>query len=307
MKRAASILVLVAAALAAQEVRNEVFVRRAGPPGDVLMSAPAPPFGGTVDFIAHEGFTPGQAVKGALYSADAVTESVQTLADGNRITRRNTASMARDSEGRTRRENKMNLIGPWGVEGEPPTIITINDPVAKTHYLLNSRDKTAHKINLPPGPGGRAAMFGVAGRRVMRSHGAPAAGAPAAVAAAPVHAETFEIAIREPLGQGRKPEEQSLGTQVIEGVKAEGTRTVMRIEAGEIGNERPIEVVSERWYSPELQTVVMSKHSDPRFGETTYRLNRIDRREQPPSLFQVPPDYKIVEDQKAEFIHKRPE
>jgi hypothetical protein len=80
------------------------------------------------------------------------------------------------------------------------------------------------------------------------------------------------------------------------------------MEAGEIGNERPLEVVSERWYSPELQTVVMTKHSDPRFGETTYKLTRIDRREPPPSLFQVPPDYKIVEGAgRPEFIRRRPE
>ena len=107
--------------------------------------------------------------------------------------------------------------------------------------------------------------------------------------------ETFEIKVVETLREPVKPEETSLGTQVMEGVKVEGTRTVMRIEAGKIGNDRPIEVVSERWYSPELQVVVMTKHSDPRFGETSYKLTGIDRREPPPALFQVPPDYKVVE------------
>jgi hypothetical protein len=304
MKRAATIVLLCASGLSAQEIRQEVQVRRAVPAGDVIMAAPVAAAGGTVGFIAHEGFSPGQAVKGAPYSADAVTETVQTLADGNRITRRNTSSLARDSEGRTRRENRLSLIGPWGVEGEPPTMITIHDPVAKTHYMLNSRDKTAHKMNLPAVPPGRAALA-TPGVRVMRHEISAVAGA----APAPFPPQDlFEIKIREPLGEGRKPEQQSLGTQVIEGVKAEGARTVMRIGAGEIGNERPIEVISERWYSPELQTVVMSKHSDPRFGETTYKLTRIDRREPPPSLFQVPPDYKIVEGPgKAEFIHRLPE
>jgi hypothetical protein len=53
--------------------------------------------------------------------------------------------------------------------------------------------------------------------------------------------------------------------------------------------------VFETWYSPELQTVVMSKHSDPRMGENTFRLTNLNRNEQPRSLFEVPPDYTIQE------------
>ena len=78
-----------------------------------------------------------------------------------------------------------------------------------------------------------------------------------------------------------KAKKESLGKQLIEGVEAEGTRSTVTIAAGEIGNERAIEIVSERWYSPELQTVVMTRHSDPRFGETTtadnYQPYRADR------------------------------
>jgi TonB family protein len=86
---------------------------------------------------------------------------------------------------------------------------------------------------------------------------------------------------------------ESLGKQSIEGVEAEGTRRTVEIPAGEIGNERPIEIVFERWYSPELQVVVMTKHSDPRFGETTYRLTNINRSEPAHELFEVPADYKV--------------
>jgi hypothetical protein len=88
---------------------------------------------------------------------------------------------------------------------------------------------------------------------------------------------------------------EQLGKQNIEGVEAEGTRTTVTIPAGEIGNERPIEIVSERWYSPELQLVVMTRHSDPRFGETTYKLTNINRTEPAKSLFEVPSDYTIKE------------
>jgi hypothetical protein len=314
MKRTICIVLCAFAPLAAQEIRHRLFTQAVAPPPDMLVGTAAGGATGNIAFLAHESFAPGQTVKGAPYSAEAVTESVQTLADGNRITRKNSSSIARDSEGRTRRENKLNVVGPWGVEGEPPSMITIDDPVAKTHYMLNTADKTAHKIPVPDATMVRGAVMG---RRVM---GVQTAGRPAAAVrvesgptwtaarpAEPVVGETFHIKIREPFKEGKKPEEQSLGSQVIEGVKAEGTRTVMRIEAGEVGNERPIEIISERWYSPELQTAVMTKHSDPRFGETTFRLTRIDRREPPPSLFQPPPDYKLVEaGQRIESIPAEP-
>src|SRR5207249_9818645 len=81
---------------------------------------------------------------------------------------------------------------------------------------------------------------------------------------------------------------ESLGTQTINSVTAQGTRYTRTIPAGQIGNEQPIIIVSERWYSPDLQIVVMSKRSDPRFGETTYQLTNLQRSEPAASLFQVP-------------------
>ena len=92
-----------------------------------------------------------------------------------------------------------------------------------------------------------------------------------------------------------KPKVESLGRQSVEGVDAEGTRTTITIPAGHIGNERPIEIVSERWYSPELQTVVLSIRKDPMVGETTYRLTNINRSEPARSLFEVPTDYTLRE------------
>jgi TonB family protein len=88
---------------------------------------------------------------------------------------------------------------------------------------------------------------------------------------------------------------ESLGKQTIEGVEAEGTRTVQTIPAGAVGNERPIEIVRERWYSPELQMVVLNRSVDPRVGETTMRLTNILRSEPDASLFQIPSDYTINE------------
>ena len=79
----------------------------------------------------------------------------------------------------------------------------------------------------------------------------------------------------------------------IEGVQAQGTRTTTTIPAGDIGNDRPINIVDERWYSPDLQMTIMTKHSDPRSGETNFPLKNINRSSPPPTLFEVPSDYTV--------------
>jgi hypothetical protein len=105
--------------------------------------------------------------------------------------------------------------------------------------------------------------------------------------------ETLRKEISSP--DGRKKVE-ALGKKMIEGVEAEGRRSTLTIAAGEIGNTLPIEVVDENWYSPDLQVQVMTRHSDPRSGETTYRLTNIKRGEPDRSLFGVPTDYTIVDE-----------
>ncbi len=197
----------------------------------------------------------GRVVKGAPYSATATTESSQTLANGTRITRKTTATIYRDSEGRTRREVTLDAIGPFATTGEPAQLVFINDPVAGVNYVLDQRNRTARKMPAPP------------------RNGPP-----------PPH--------RPPQSQGKT---ESLGKQTIEGVEAEGVRSVITIPEGQIGNDRPIEIVSERWDSQALQTVVLSKHNDPRFGETIYRLTNINRAEPARTLFEPPADYKMEE------------
>jgi hypothetical protein len=92
-----------------------------------------------------------------------------------------------------------------------------------------------------------------------------------------------------------KPVHEDLGRQMMEGVKVEGTRSTVTIPAGKLGNDRPLVSVSERWFSPELGVVVMSRHSDPRFGTTSYRLTGVERREPPAALFEVPAGYAVEE------------
>ena len=215
-----------------------------------------------------------KTVTGAPYSAQAVTESTQVLADGNRITRKNTASLFRDSEGRTRREQNLSFVGPWPTGGKDSSVITINDPVARTSYVLQPNERTA----------------------VKSSYGEPVQ--PAMVMKELKERVSKLDAEKKALQGNVKPDvkTESLGSQSFDGVIAEGKRVTETIPAGAIGNEKPIDTVNETWFSPDLQTVVMSKHSDPRTGDTVYQLTNIQRSEPSPSLFQVPSDYTVREE-----------
>lgn len=86
-----------------------------------------------------------------------------------------------------------------------------------------------------------------------------------------------------------------LGTQVMEGLEATGLRYTVPVEAGEIGNERAFEVVNEHWGSRDLGVTMMERHYDPRSGEAVYRLTGIVRGEPDPALFQVPKDFKVIQ------------
>ncbi|MEW6209726.1 MAG: hypothetical protein AB1631_15260 [Acidobacteriota bacterium] len=255
----------------------------------------------------------GKPVKGAPYSADAVTESIQMLADGNRIVQRNVATVYRDSEGRTRRDQTLKWRGGDSQAEERKTSF-INDPVSGVSYTLHHSERTAFKV--------AARKIYIEGPGDEEKAKAMAADAEAK---AKVEAETRDHMKRRPPRGDHPPvdhpeamamggdikialggpgfafagkmetKKESLGTQTIEGVQAEGTRVTLTIPAGEIGNEQPINIVSERWYSPELQVVVMTRRSDPRAGETTYRLTNINRSEPTRSLFEVPSDYTLRE------------
>jgi hypothetical protein len=95
-------------------------------------------------------------------------------------------------------------------------------------------------------------------------------------------------------GSGGRVKQESLGTQTVEGLLVKGTRSTSTIPEGAIGNDRAIETISERWFSDDLQTVVMTKRSDPRSGTQTFRLVNVLRAEPSPSLFQLPSDYTLV-------------
>jgi hypothetical protein len=242
---------------------------------------------------------PMGTVAGAPYSAQATTQRVQMLADGNRIEQTTSGSVARDSQGRVRRDEA--LPGLASNEGDAPHIVMIDDPVAHVHWTLDAQAKTAMKMPVPAGKNGRADVF------EMPLPPPPGMGKTI------FYAQSGEVQVSGSKGQavtnGVRSEnlentKSDLGTLTIEGVPARGTRITRTIPAGQIGNVQPIVITTENWYSPDLKVLVMSKSNDPRMGETTYKLTNIQRSEPTPSLFQPPDDY-TVKDQPGDIFFRR--
>ncbi len=279
---------------------------------------------GSMAFVQRELGVRTEIVKNAPYTAEAVSESVQTLGDGNRFVKRTSTLLARDSFGRTRQEKK---------SGDGTTTVYVFDPIDDKNFATNSGRRTVVRIPrvpapplppvppmppvpgvapvppvtpvppspLPPGsplPGSqsdpKSSLW--SNRVVIRNHGDV------------VHDDLRIEVLRVPRGDGPtlgaptaltlpllprgKGETKPMGTRDFGGVKAEGTQTTHTIPAGEVGNEKAIVITSERWFSPELHVVVFAKTVDPRAGETSYRLAHLKREEPAAELFKVPADYK---------------
>lgn len=232
-------------------------------------------------------------VEGAAFSADSVTEHVQTLADGNRMGRKSVAHIYRDGAGRTRRDHELPSGNTLASDGQPPRLIIINDPIGRVNYAIDTQSGTVEKRQLPP------AKIMEEMERSMRGNAPFSVLMPTSAA----HRRAAEGDAAQPLP---KPVTEKLPQQTIEGVLAEGTRVTMTIPAGEFDNEQALVITHEEWYSPELHMIVSMKHNDPRFGETTFHLTNILRGEPSPELFQAPTNYKITDGRdRSEMIGPR--
>jgi hypothetical protein len=204
-------------------------------------------------FLGADGGLDGKVVSDAPYSGTLTTELVQQLPDGKQLVRIARARVYRDGLGRTRYEQ---IRSPDGSPGGTETVlaVVISDPAARISYVLDTKRRIARELPLIPVDGEL----------------------PGSVEPSP-----------PPLPR------ESLGQQTIDGVEALGERTLLTIPTGELGNDAAIETVAERWYSDELQTVVLATRRDPRFGETRHRLTEVVRGEPDPGLFKVPSGYRI--------------
>jgi hypothetical protein len=234
------------------------------PPGHGAMRGPGfspGPFRDRMELLGIGGMH-GKVVTGAPFSAAATAETKQTLSDGTTISRTMQTTLFRDAQGRVRREVTMPGVGPLAASGTPRTFIMIQDPVAGAGYMLDPSKKVAHKMP-------------------QHAHGGPGGDSPDA-------AQT-----RTHRGDNANVIKESLGTQTINGVSAQGTRYTRTIPAGQVGNDKPLTIVKEEWYSPDLQIVVQSKHSDPFTGTATYTVTNIQRTAPNATLFSVPSGYTV--------------
>jgi hypothetical protein len=275
-----------------------------------------------------EGSVMGQTVKGAPYSADEVTQSTQMLADGTRIHHENKVAVYRDGEGRVRRESspdQITIIDPVARTSfflNPKTMTAHKAPVMMNYVFA----RTAGEGGAAPGERSESTFTMITrdGATSVNINGTPVEEKAVAEAISrakqngeswifnePVAGERIALekmaADKEKMAAERamvgsmetrlraRGKSEVLGKQTIEGVIAEGTRTTSTIDAGAIGNDRPIQIVTERWYSSELQTVVMTRTTDPRIGESTFSLTNVHRGEPGAFLFQVPAGYTIAD------------
>ena len=222
----------------------------------------------TVSSGTTEGSTSIQGIRrmiGFPYSADRVSETTQTLADGTKITRKRLVKEYQDGQGRRREEFFM--PGAESVaQDDSPEWVRIFDPIAGVSYSLHPRDRTAQKTEIrrrapqpPPQKTGASADLTLARPALPR------------------------------------PTREDLGTQVIDGLEARGERITRTIPAGAEGNDQPMQVTSEIWTSTKPRLVLMSITNDPRNGETVMRLSNLVLDEPPAELFQVPADYTLKE------------
>lgn len=267
--------------------------------------------------LRHEMFLAGvqlereMIVQGAPYCADAVHESVQTLTDGNRIVQRQPSRQCRDGQGRTRQE----------VTSAGRRNIYLRDPVAQEAWMLDPEARQAVRLDAPlrfqPPPEGDPRMWDrlVGWSRDLRDRLRPR---PAESAAAMPPPEPMRIVIGGPPGgelpfppRGAMPPPVAfharmmaprgpgvvtlLPAETIEGLTASGKRTTWTMEAGRIGNEKPIVSVSEVWTSPDLGITLRSRDADPLAGENSFRVQNVVRGEPDAALFRVPADFRKVQ------------
>lgn len=294
MKRPLLLVLIAASCVSAQEKGNVVYQTA-----------------GSIGAVAFGGGIASRPVQGAPYSATITNESIQTLADGTRIVQTSSGTTARDSQGRTRQDTALPTIGNLSA-ANAPHLVFIHDPASQTSYTLNLTQKTAQKMPAPPPPPSGAPAGALSASTVAMSDGVVtmSAGEPGETPLPPPDAEPSTMATpttrvlfqKKLIAAGDGPDVHSpdvhtedLGSQTMEGILVNGTRTTHTIPAGQIGNDRPIAIVTEVWTSPDLKTIVYSKRSDPRMGEQTFRLTNIVRAEPSPSLFTVPADFKVVD------------
>jgi hypothetical protein len=185
-------------------------------------------------------------------------EWTRTLPDGSVVAVTGLANLARDSQGRMYRERRDWV--PAGSGRENPLVEKqYYDPIEKTRTVCTVRLKQCIVTDYRP----RTRLI-----------------------AMPAAAST---------GGGRTVARENLGNETIEGMDVTGTRETTTIDPGLLGNNRPMVVTREFWYSAELETNLTVTRNDPRDGRQVVRLVDLSRNEPDPQIFQLPAGYAVID------------
>src|SRR5215469_4716126 len=263
---------IAAAGLQGFALQAQFTVTTDRPAFQYMLNAPGPDDVG-FKMVTLEGVA-GKAVTGHPFSATEQRHTVQTLGDGTKIENTDTDKYFRDDQGRTRVERSNGAV-------------MIHDPVLGISAETNSSNKVVRRANVAYSTATAEKLAAEMKSRDEMKALSVGVGTGVGIGRGMAPATPDDKAISEAERKAQTAQED-LGYQSINGVSAQGFRRTTTIPVGQIGNDRPLQVVSERWYSPELQMNVKTVNSDPRFGVTTYELTNIVQAAQDPSLFAVP-------------------
>jgi hypothetical protein len=196
------------------------------------------------------------AIADEPFSATAVIDDQQTLADGSVAATHNINLIGRDAQGRTHGEMRSRM--PADFQGMTPLIeVHLFDPQTRIRSVCIEATHIASQQVMPEAP------IPSASSRTERTN---------------------------PLLKV-----EDLGSDVLEGITVRGTRRTLTIPAEANSTGAPLTVVDEYWYSDELHLNLRSRHTDPRTGVHEIKLTDLKRAEPEPAFFQVPEGYKIVD------------
>jgi hypothetical protein len=218
-----------------------------------------PPYRGVNTHVDGVFVTP---VPNVPLTAVVELKSTQVLDDGTSVTKKTFNNIARDSQGRIYNERR-GLV-PETFEGAPRVIsMHIYDPTTKLNTFLEVETRLARQSVRPE-----------------RSRVPPVA-----------QGQSLPVNMNRPGFQ-----EQDLGTESMENEMVQGMLVTRTIPASASGTGKSVVITDEYWYSQELHLNMLVKHDDPRTGEQIVTVTRVNRSEPPAATFEIPADYKIVDE-----------
>lgn len=213
------------------------------------------PDGGTFEQINSILIPP---VLHAPFSSTVTAEWTKVLEDGSRLTVQNHRLVVRDSAGRIYQERRR--LVPKDSQQEPDLQrIEISDPSTHKKYFCRVATHVCE----------------------LRNYTGPAS------------ATAQPIGVQED-SSGTLARED-LGKSIVNGLDATGTRETRTLNPGAIGNDSPISIVKEYWYSPQLVLNVSVKRVDPRHGTEIFNVTDVTLAEPDPKLFAVPAGFRVVD------------